>query len=120
MSKIEKLIWIFLLCATASLAFAGAPNMGMDPRDWAAPESTSITNPLLALFLMGVLSVVCFMFSIIRMVVYIFAVLLTLGGIVQGNSGTLIMGVLLLLPCLAGTLWNPEDGVLIGKKNKPK
>jgi hypothetical protein len=115
-----------VLIFVPTLVFAGAGTyMGADPNDIYSTSSLGGTNILVGLVLFVVLVGACFLFSVVRATAYIFAVLLTLGGMFgDGNGEILKISIPMLLACIAGTLWDPEEGLLVGKpaplNQKPK
>ena len=116
---------LILICVP-TLVFAGAgAYMGQDPNDMYSTSSRGGTNILIGLVLFVVLVGACFLFSVFRATAYIFAVLLTLGGIFgDGNGEILKISIPMLLACIAGTLWDPEEGLPVGRSaplnQKPK
>jgi hypothetical protein len=92
------------------IAFAGAGSyMGADPNDFARSGLGSGGNFVFGLIILLAMIFACIMFSVVRMIVYIFAILMTLAGIT--GSDLLVVGLVLLFACVAGTLWDPEEGV---------
>lgn len=92
------------------IAYAGAGSyMGADPNDFAHSGSGSGGNFVFGLIILLAMIYACIMFSVVRMIVYIFAILMTLAGIM--GSDLLVLGLALLFACVAGTLWDPEEGV---------
>jgi len=81
-------------------------------------SSSSLPNPVLGVILLIGLTWACFMFSVLRITAYVFSGLLTLGVIIGTSSGELLfISLPILMGCIAGTLWHPEDGLLVKKQS---
>lgn len=85
----------------------------LDPNDSAFEHTGLVRNPFLGILLLGVFCFACFMLTVLRTLVYIFAILMTIAGLY--GSDLINIGLPLLLSCIAGTLWDPENGLLINK-----
>lgn len=110
-----RFLLLSVIVVIVSIDPALSNNRLIDPNDLQYDFSLSGTNPLLGIVLFVVLGFACFFFSVFRMTAYVFAVLITLTGLSGMDHELLLIGVPILLACVAGTLWHPEHGVLMGR-----
>ena len=69
------------------------------------------SNPIFGIFIALALAFVIFNYTVIRSIAYFIGVPVTFAGVFMGDSsGEFVLGLIVLVPCVLGTLFSSEDG----------